>query len=39
MALNDVRLYGQISEEPSLYFHRNEDTPYRGAMLVKTISR
>lgn len=39
MAVNDVRLYGQIMEEPRFYLRRNETLPHKCVLSVKTLSR
>ena len=39
MAINDVRLLGQLMQEPKYYKKRSAETPYRMTLNVKTISR
>ena len=39
MALNDVRLFGQLVQDPKYYKKKNADLPYRMSLSVKTMSR
>lgn len=39
MAVNDVRLYGQLMEEPRFYLRRGETLPHKCVLSVKTLSR
>ena len=39
MALNDVRLLGQLVQDPKYYKKKNADMPYRMTLSIKTMSR
>lgn len=39
MALNDVRLFGQLIQNPKYYKKKNAEEPYRMTLSIKTMSR
>lgn len=39
MAINDVRLFGQLMQNPKYYKKKNAEEPYRMTLSVKTMSR
>lgn len=39
MAINDVRLFGQLVQDPKYYKKKSADMPYRMSLNVKTMSR
>lgn len=39
MALNDVRLFGQLVQDPKYYKKKSADQPYRMSLSIKTMSR
>ena len=39
MAINDVRLFGQLVDDPKYYRKRNAELPYRMTLSIRTMSR
>lgn len=39
MAINDVRLFGQLTQEPAYYVRKNATAPHKVILSVKTLSR
>ena len=39
MAINDVRLFGQVTADPAYYVRKNATSPHKVMLTVKTLSR
>ena len=39
MAINDVRLFGQLMQDPKFFIHKGNSTPHKVVLSVKTMSR